>query len=124
MRLVRRLVPQLGLLTVARLAWGHRGTVVRLGDLATRVPTLVRDGRTDDLALEARSVLALDAALPTDTAVRISALGEGTVLLRGSPSPASIQSARDALCGIGPIGDVRTDGTTQPTLATSLAAAG
>ena len=124
MRLVRRLVPQLGLLTVAKLAWGHRGTVVRLGDLAVRVPTLVRDGRTDDLALEARSVLALDAAMPTDTGVRISGLGDGTVLLRGDPGAASVQAARDALCRIGAIGDVRTDGTTQPTLETSLAAAG
>jgi hypothetical protein len=120
MRLVRRLVPQLGVVTVARWAWGHRGTVLRFGDLAGRAPALVRDGRTDDLAVEARSVLALDAVMPKDTSVRISGLGDGTVLLRGNPSAVALQDARDALCKISEIGDVRSDGTSQPTTADAL----
>ena len=112
MRLVRRLVPQLGLMTVARLAWRHRGTVVRMGDLATRVPSLVRDGRTGDLGLEARSVLALDSAMPTDTSVRISGIDNGSVTLRGDPGGHALDVATTALCDLPNVSDVRTDGAT------------
>jgi hypothetical protein len=114
--MIRRLFRQLGAVTIARYAWDHRGSVVRAADLATRAPALVRDGRTADLKTEARAVLALDAAVPTDTDVRISGIDDGTVSLRGNPAGAALQSARQALVTLPTVVDVRTDGGDNPTL--------
>jgi len=112
MKLFRRLVPQIGLMTVAGFAWRHRGTVVRVGDLARQVPKLVNENGTAELGSHARAVLALDAALPTDTSVRISGIDNGSVTLRGDPGGHALDVATTALCDLPNVSDVRTDGAT------------
>jgi hypothetical protein len=121
--LVRRLVPELGAVTVAGWAWRHRGTVVRSADLALRSPTMVRDGRTHDVVTEARAVAALDAALPRATSVRISGIDDGTVLLHGDPGGRAVTAAREALCDLPGVNDVRSDGVSHPTADALLQAA-
>jgi hypothetical protein len=119
--MIRRLFRQLGTMTVLSFLWKHRGSVVRGVDLAKRAPRLVRDGRTGDLAAEARAVAALDGPLATETKVRISGIEDGSVLLRGDPSGAELQSARATLLSSVPsVVDVRTDDTGQPTLDSML----
>jgi hypothetical protein len=115
--MIRRLFRQFGAMTVASFAWKHRGTVLRAVDLAKRAPTLVRDGRTDELKTEARALVALDSAVPTDTTVRISGVDSGTVSLRGEPAGAAAEAARRALVSVPAISDVRTDDRGQPTAA-------
>ena len=124
MWIVRRLVPQLGMMTVAKLAWSHRASVVRVADLATRVPEAIRDGRTNELAAEARAVLALDAVLPTDLSVRISGLDDGSLTLRGNPGARALAAARKQLVAVTQIRDIRTDGTDLPTADAEPAVAG
>jgi hypothetical protein len=121
--LVRRLVPELGAVTVAGWAWRHRGTAVRAADLALRTPVLVREGRTQDALTEARAVLALDASVPRATSVRISGIDHGTVLLHGDPGGPAVTAAREALCDLRGISDVRSDGTSHPTADAMLRAA-
>jgi hypothetical protein len=123
MRLLRRLVPQIGFMTVAGFAWNHRGTVVRLGDLALRAPRLVRDDGTAELASHARAVLALDAAMPTDMSVRISGIENGSVTLHGDPGGHAVSAATEVLCKVKGVTDVRTDGATHATADTAYAAA-
>jgi hypothetical protein len=119
--MIRRLFRQIGTITVLSFLWKHRGSVVRGIDLAKRTPTLVRDGRTRDLAAEARAVVALDGPLATETGVRISGIEDGSVLLRGDPAGPELQSARTTLLTEVPnVVDVRTDAAGQPTLDTML----
>ena len=114
--MIRRLVRKVGAFSIASFAWQHRGSVVRALDLARRSPTLVRDGRTDELTAEARAVLALDSAVPTDTSVRISGIEHGTVTLKGHPAGPGVDAAREALVSLAVVNDVRTDDTDQPTV--------
>jgi hypothetical protein len=114
--MIRRLVRKVGAFTIASWAWQHRGSVVRAADLARRAPTLVRDRRTDELTTEARAVLALDSAVPTDTSVRISGVEQGTVTLKGHPAGPGADAARKALVTLPAVVDVRTDDVDQPTL--------
>jgi hypothetical protein len=113
--MIRRLVRKVGAFTIASAAWQHRGTVLRAVDLAKRVPTLVRDGRTDELKIEARALVALDSAVPTDTTLRISGVEDGTVSLRGAPAGPAAEAARQALVSVPAINDVRTDDRDNPT---------
>lgn len=103
---LRKAIPEL---TLAGWAWCHRGTLLRTGDLALQVPTLLVDGRTDKLATEARAVLALDAELPDDMSVRIGAIEDGTLLLRGDPGGPALRAARRALKGIPSLAGVQTE---------------
>jgi hypothetical protein len=103
--------------------WQHRGSVSRSLDLAKRTPQLVRDGRTHDLAAEARAIAVLDGPLPTDTGVRISGIDDGSVLLRGQPAGPVLDAARSALRTLPNVVDVRTDGAEQPTLDSMLSGA-
>jgi hypothetical protein len=119
----RLLVPELGAATLAGWAWRHRGTLVRAGDLALRSPSLVRDGRTRELATEARAVLALDAPMAKTTSVRISGVDAGTVTVHGDPGPRAVTAVRDALREVPGVSDVRSDGSTLPTAASVLEAA-
>jgi hypothetical protein len=97
-------------------AWQHRGSVTRGVDLAKRVPDLVRDGRTGQLAAEARAIMALDGPLASDTHIRISGIEDGSVMLRGQPSGTGLEVARAALTSLPDVVDVRTDDRDQPTL--------
>ena len=123
MRLIRRLVPQFGVMAVAKLAWGHRGTVVRLGDLVLKAPRLVQDGGTSELAIHARAVLALDAAAPTNTDVRVSGIDNGSLTLQGDPGGKALAAVTDALCTVKGVTDVRTDGTSHAAVDTAVASA-
>ena len=114
--MIRRLVRKVGAVTIASWAWQHRGSLVRGVDLALRAPTLVRDHRSDALKAEARAVLALDGAVPSDTSVRISGVDAGTVTLQGHPSGPNVEAARAALVSLPMVDDVRTDGADQPTV--------
>ena len=60
-----------------------------------------------------RLVYELDRAMPTDTAVRISGVANGSVTLAGDPGPAAIARATGALCAVRGVVDVRTDGMDQ-----------
>ena len=114
--MIRRLVRKFGAFTIASVAWQHRGSVVRSVDLLRRAPGLVQDGRSGELTAEARAVLALDRAVPTDTSVRISGMEDGTVTLKGHPAGPGVDAARKALVTLPGVVDVRTDDTDQPTV--------
>ena len=122
MRLIRRLVPEVGFLTAAGLAWNHRGTVVRLVDLALDSPRLMREDGPAGIGRHGRLLLALDRALPTATGVRISGVDDGSVTLAGDPGPVALARATEALCGLPGVVDVRTDGTSHPVVDDVLAA--
>jgi len=119
--MIRRLIRKAGTFTIATWAWQHRGSVLRAADLAKRAPTLVKDKRTDELTTEARAVLALDSAVPTDTSVRISGIDQGTVTLKGHPAGPAADAARKVLVTLPAVVDVRTDDVDQPTLDDVLA---
>lgn len=108
-------------MAVLTFAWKHRGSVVRGIDLAKRVPELVRDGRTEELKVEAKAILALDQHLGDDTAIRISGIDDGTVTLKGQPAGEPLAATRAALTKVPAILDVRTDDARQPTLDSLLA---
>lgn len=110
-------------MAVLTWAWQHKGSVVRAADLAKRAPTLVRDGRTADLAAEAKAVIALDGVLPSDTDIRITGIEDGSVMLRGQPAGPPLDAARQALTTVGGVVDVRTDDAGQPTVDSMLAGA-
>ena len=114
MRLIRRLVPELGFLTVAGFAWNHRGTVLRLVDLARDTPRLVREGDAQSLVQHGRLLYELDRALPADLRVRLSGVDGGSVTLAGDPGPEALARATEVLRGAHGITDVRTDGSTHP----------
>lgn len=117
MRLLRRFVPRFGFLTVAGLVWNHRGTAVRLVDLALDTPRLVREDGTAGVARHGRVLLELDRALPTDMKVRVSGVDDGSVTLAGDPGPKALSRATEALCRVRGVVDVRTDGATHPVVA-------
>ena len=108
---------------MAGWAWRHRGTLRRAGDLAVRTPVMLREGRTPELATEARAVLALDATLPKETSVRISGIDAGTVTLHGDPGARAVTAVRTALLHVPGVADVRSDGSTLPTTSSMLSAA-
>jgi hypothetical protein len=114
MRFLRRLVPEIGFLTVAGMAWNHRGTVLRLVDLARDAPRLVRERDTDGLLQHGRLLYELDRAMPTDLRVRLSGVDQGQVTLAGDPGPEALARATQVLCGTHGVVDVRTDGATHP----------
>ncbi|MET0729341.1 MAG: hypothetical protein ABWZ76_13685 [Acidimicrobiales bacterium] len=118
--MIRRMIRQFGSVAIATFAWQHRGTVVRGLDLAKRVPDRVRDGRTHELAVEAKAIAALDGKLGDDTAIRISSVEGGTVTLHGDPVGAELEAARSSLLSLSDVIDVRTDNAAQPTLDTLL----
>ncbi len=111
-------------MAVLTFAWKHRGSVVRGYDLARRVPDLVRDGRTEELKVEAKAILALDRDLGDETVIRISGIQDGSVMLRGQPAGAHLAAARAALEQVPAILDVRTDDAEQPTFDSLLATSG
>jgi hypothetical protein len=119
--MIRRMFRQFGSMAVLSFAWKHRGSVVRGVDLAKRTPDLVRDGRTEELKVEAKAILALDQHLGDDTAIRISGIDDGSVMLKGQPAGEPLAAARAALTKVPAILDVRTDDVTQPTLDSLLA---
>ena len=66
--------------------------------------------------MEAKAIAALDAELGRDTAIRISGIEDGTILLHGNPVGAELEAARSALLPLAEVIDVRTDDAVQPTL--------
>ena len=123
MRMLRRLVPQIGLMTVAGFAWHHRGTVLRVADLAMRAPRLLREEGTHELGQHAKAILALDQAMPTELGVRISGIENGSITLAGDPGPKALAAAKDALCEVSGVTDVRTDGASHTTSDAAYASA-
>lgn len=123
-RMIRRMFREAGSMAVLTFAWKHRGSVVRGFDLARRVPDLVRDGRTEELKVEAKAIIALDQHLGDDTAIRISGIDDGSVTLKGQPAGAHLAAARAALKEVPAILDVRTDDVEQPTFDSLLATSG
>lgn len=114
---------QVGSAAIAGWMWQHRGSVVRTADLAARTPQLVRTGRTADLPVEAKAIMALDRTHPTDMGVRISGISDGSVSLRDLDA-ADLESARSSLCSVREVAEVRTQAADQPTFDDALAAAG
>jgi hypothetical protein len=123
MNILRRLIPQIGLLTVARFTWNHRGTAVRGVDLALDVPRILREEGPSGIVRDGRLLFELDRAMPTDTAVRISGVNDGSVTLAGDPGPEALARATEALCRVQGVVDVRTDGSSHPVVS-ELATAG
>ena len=121
--MLRRLIRQLGAVTVAQALWRHRGTVLRTADLARHEPQRVRCRETDDLLTEAKAVAALDRAVPTDTSIRITGIDAGAVTLEGQADPRELAAARAALLRVPKIADVQTDGAGSPSTDDVLAGA-
>jgi hypothetical protein len=113
-RLLRRLVPELGFVTVAGMAWSHRGTVRRAVDLALDAPRLVREDGVKGLVEHGRLLYELDRAMPTAMGVRVSGLADGSVTLAGDPGAKALARATEALCRVRGVTDVRTDGSSHP----------
>ncbi len=123
-RLIRRIVGKVGLLTLASWAWQHRGSMVRAADMLRRAPQLLQDGRMDALTTEARAIVALDKDFASDTDVRITGIDEGGVVLRDTLAGPKLQKAHDALCSLRDVLDVRTEAAEHPTLDDALASGG
>ncbi|MGK2948625.1 MAG: hypothetical protein ACSLFP_08625 [Acidimicrobiales bacterium] len=121
--MIRRMLRQVGSAAIAGWMWQHRGSVVRTADLALRTPQLVRTGRTTDLPVEAKAIMALDRTHPTDLDVRINGISDGSVSLRDVDA-ADLESARSSLCSIREVTEVQTQGADQPTFDDALSAAG
>lgn len=112
--MIRRMLREVGTVTVVTWAWKHRGTVLRGVDLASHLPELVSSRRMNDGLTEAKALYALDGPVPADTDVRITGIADGAVTLRGDLQVESLARARDALLSLSEVTDVRTDGTRQP----------
>jgi hypothetical protein len=110
-------------MTVAGFAWRHRGSVVRLADVVAKTPRMLREDGTTELAQHAKALLALDQTMPTDMDVRISGIENGTITLAGDPGPQAVAAAKDALCKVAGVTDVRTDGTNHTTADAAYASA-
>lgn len=122
--LVRRMVGKVGMLTLATWGWQHRGSMVRSADMLRRAPQLLQDGRMEALTTEARAILTLDKRFAADTDVRITGIDEGGVVVRDTLAGPRLQEARDALCSLRDVLDVRTEATDHPTLDDELASGG
>lgn len=122
--MIRRFVRQAGLFSVLSFGWKHRGTVMRGADMLRRVPNMVQSGRTDDLATEARAILALDGPFGDETDVRITGIDDGSIMLRDTLAGPSLEAARGALRSVPKVLDVRTEGVAHPTLDDALANTG
>lgn len=122
--MIRRLIRQIGLFSIASFGWKHRGTVMRGIDLARRAPHLVQNGRTADLTTEVRAVIALDGPFGDETDVRITGVDEGAVMLRDNLAGPSLKAARGTLRAVPNVLDVRTGGVAHPTLDDAVTATG
>lgn len=122
--MIRRFIRQAGLVSVLSFGWKHRGTVIRGVDMVRRAPQLVQTGRTDDLATEARAILALDGPFGDETEIRITGVDRGAVLLRDGIAGPSLDVARGTLRSVPNILDVRTEATGHPTVDDALASTG
>jgi hypothetical protein len=120
--MIRRLLRQIGVMTMATFVWQHRGSAVRAVDLARRLPHLLSGGDRAAAVTEAKAIVALDGHVPTSTDIRISGIQDGAVTLRGDLQSRSLDVARQALLDVPDVLDVRTDGGEQPTLDAELAA--
>lgn len=121
--MIRRMLRQVGSVAVASWMWKHRGSVLRTSDLAMRAPQIVRTGRTADLPVEAKAILALDRTHATDASVRITGINDGSVTLRDLGGT-ELEAARSSLCSVREVADVQTQPTDQPTFDDALSAAG
>jgi hypothetical protein len=121
--MIRRMFRQVGSVAVASWMWKHRGSVLRTSDLAMRAPQIVRTGRTADLPVEAKAILALDRTHPTDASVRITGINDGSVTLRDLDGK-DLEAARSSLCSVREVADVQTRPVDQPTVDDALATAG
>lgn len=120
-RLLRRFTGPVGLMTIGRVAWAHRGSMVRLADLVRHVPEHARQRDAGPLVTEARAVLALDEVAPTDTSLRITGLDDGQLTLRGDDPAGAPPQVREALLRVPKVVDVRTDELGRPGVAETLA---
>jgi hypothetical protein len=121
--MLKRLLPQIGSLTLIGVAWRHRASIIRVADLARHAPQHLLDGHPQELATEARAVLALDAALPESSNVRIRGVENGTVSLRGQgPVGHDLETARDTLLSVMMLVDVDSDDLGQQNFNDLLAA--
>lgn len=112
------------MVTLASWGWQHRGSMLRAADMLRRAPQLVQDGRMEALTTEARAIVVLDKDFARDTAVRITGIDEGGVVLRDSLAGPKLQHAHDALCSLRDVLDVRTEATEHPTLDEALESGG
>jgi hypothetical protein len=120
--MITNLFRQVGAVAVASFLWQHRGSVIRLVDLAGRLPELVQDGRTRDALTEVKAVVALDSRIPTRIDVRITGFHNGSMTVRGDVPLDRFEEARDALLGVEGVVDVRTSPVElQPTVDDAVA---
>ena len=98
--MITNLFRQVGAVAVASFLWQHRGSVVRLVDLAGRLPHLVQDGRTRDALTEAKAIVALDSRIPTRIDVRITGFHDGSMTVRGDVPLDRFEEARAALLAV------------------------
>ena len=119
--MLRRWVRQVGFVTIAQALWRHRGTAMRTVDLARHTPHAVRNRDLDDLATEARAVVALDRTVPRDTSIRITGIDDGSVVLDGQADVSELAAARATLLRLRNVADVRTDGAGLPSAEQLLA---
>lgn len=122
--MVRRLIRQVGTFPVLWWGWKHRGSILRATDLARRAPHLLQDGRTEEMLTEARAIAALDRPFGDETAVRITGIDNGAVMLRDSIVGPELDAVRGTLSGVRDVLDVRTEGMEHPTLDDALTAVG
>jgi hypothetical protein len=122
--MITNLFRQVGAVAVASFLWQHRGSVIRLVDLAGRLPELVQDGRTRDALTEVKAVVALDSRIPARVDVRITGFHNGSMTVRGDVPFDRFEEARDALLGVEGVVDVRTSPVElQPTVDDAVASA-
>ena len=121
--MLRRWVRQIGVVTIAQVLWRHRGSAIRAVDLARHAPQAVRSRQLDQLATEARAVLALDRTVPRDMSIRITGIDDGSVVLGGQADVGELAAARAALLRLPNVADVRTDGAGHPSTDQLLAGA-
>jgi hypothetical protein len=117
------LVRKIGFITLTKVTWEHRGSAMRLLDLGTRMPQLLRTRDSKAALTELKSIFALDKTAPSDLDVRITGVDDGSVVLRGGVSADRLERARKALLGVSGVLDVRTDAGAQPTLDATMATA-
>lgn len=94
--MIRRLVRRWSTLAVAAWAWNHRGTVVRLADLAKEVPDQARSDKRSDLLTQLKAIHRLDrdADLARRTDLRIGSVDDGVVTLVAPEGATDLAQAR------------------------------
>ncbi|MET0904153.1 MAG: hypothetical protein ABWZ52_13000 [Acidimicrobiales bacterium] len=121
--MIRTLFRQVGAVAVASFLWQHRGSIIRLVDLAGRLPHLIQDGRTRDALTEAKAVVALDGRIPTRIDVRLTGVHDGSMTVRGDVPLERFEEARATLLAVEGVVDVRTSPVEQPTFDDAVATA-